>query len=139
MAPVRNDAQWLAKMELFCSELKLYLFSETHVTFPRSVPDNQEGLFDNLCEMSVRCAYVSEIDTVQHGPSIVRIQKLARCLLRDVGRHPAMEYTADYTKLGPFFEKALFTALTLGVEHQDACGDTFRGDANLPVATTTCS
>jgi hypothetical protein len=53
-------------MKLFCEELTNYLMIHRESEFQSSVPVNVHGEFDNLCEMSTTCSYVSGIDVGKH-------------------------------------------------------------------------
>jgi hypothetical protein len=131
----RNDTMWLTKMKSFCEELQLYIRSKNHMEFPETVPSNEKGVFDNLCEMSTECTYMSEIDIKKHNAIIFEVQSMARKLLVEIATHHAMAFRGESGRV-PFFEKPLFTALALAVEHQDMCKNI---DNNLREALSICS
>jgi hypothetical protein len=112
-----NHSVWLTKMKLFCQELEVYLHAYQCKTFPKTMPCNENGEFDHLCEMSTRCTYISDIDIVQHNAIIFEIQSMARRLLIEIGKHPGMAFQSHQQSV-PFFEKPLLIALSLAVEHQ---------------------
>jgi hypothetical protein len=133
-----DHTKWLINMKLFCVELGLYLDTATHVTFPKTPPNNSHGLFNHLCEMSTQSAYVSNIDIMQHNIIIFEIQSLARKLLTQVGTHPAMTFSGEY-RSSPFFEQTLLTAVTLAVEHQQDKFSNKYVNTNLPLEEIACS
>jgi hypothetical protein len=136
----RNDTVWLGKMKGFCQELERFLCVSGCGWI--HVPPNHFGFYDNLCEMSAECSYVSDINIIDNQANFERIfeiQSMARKILVCMGTHPDACVFRGNT---PFFQKALFIALSLAVEHQDACKD-FQNFQKvgiyLPEAATTCS
>jgi hypothetical protein len=128
-----NHANWLANMKGFCEELDLFLRSHTSILSWVNMPDNKAGIFDKLCSMSTDCTYVSDIDNVKHQAAIIEIQLMARKTLVYMSTHPAMKAYRHTDAVAPFFEKPLFIALALAVEHQDAC----KNPANMVHMTKT--
>ena len=135
-----NHTEWLQKMKSFCEELKLYLHNcvcdESFQIFSRYAPENTNGDFDNLCEMSTQCTYVSGIDTEEHDATIFQIQYMARRLLVEIGKHQTHNFQSDRSE--PFFEKTLLIAISLAVEHQMHMGDAGGMQRYLPQAKTRC-
>jgi hypothetical protein len=120
MATIHNEehTKWLEDMRQFCVELGIYLKSERLIAFPPSIPANEEGMFDYLCDMSIGCTYICNIDVQAHSVIIFDIQSMARELIKVIGSHPAMPFVVE-GRTTPFFENTLMMALALGVEHQD--------------------
>ena len=137
-----NHTIWLTKMKYFCQELDMYLhdFSrdESSLAFPKTLPNNTHGKFDHLCEMSTQCTYMSGIDIQLHKSIIYEIQATARRLLKEIAAHPTMTFQS-YQRNVPFFEKALFIAIALGVEHQMNASNAWGMQNYLSQATTRCS
>lgn len=137
-----NHALWLNKMKYFCQELDLYLHDFScngpSITFPKSVPINKNGKFDHLCEMSTQCTYISGIDIQLHNCIIFEIQSMARRLLIEIGAHPTMIFQTHERNI-PFFEKPLFIAIALGVEHQMNANNARGMQLHLFPAKTRCS
>jgi hypothetical protein len=147
MSVERNDAVWLGKMNEFCKELDVFMRCKENDLSWGQMPQNEDGSLKNLCEMSATCVYRSGINTANHKNEIFEIQSRARKILVYMGEHPAMKIFTHYTTGTPFFEKTLFMALALAVEHQDvltkepeAAKDNKSAHINhLLEAATTCS
>jgi hypothetical protein len=137
-----NHTLWLEKMKLFCEELAVYLndcrYNIPLVLFSKSMPVNENGEFDNLCEMSTQCNYVSNIDILQHTLMIFDIQSMARRLLMEIGKHPMMTFQSNQQELA-FFERPLLVAISLGVEHQMNANHGRRMDSYPVQSKTRCS
>jgi hypothetical protein len=139
MTTERNDMVWLATMKKFCEELDAFLRCKQQDFSWVRMPRNEDGSFDNLCEMSASCVYRSDINTAKYQHEIFEIQSRARKILVYMGQHPAMKIYKHYTTGTPFFEKALFIALALAVEHQDALPPNHQTFNHLLEAATACS